>query len=199
VQPSLLPAYEVPLRVELMITREWVRLLTHSGLAQYLPLGELLGAIPGDQASGAWARCIGLALVNLWRRQPKAIMAGTLRPTRHELLDHYLPKTALPEEILSSTNPFRARKYWSQALGILCENGFLAPEGEVITAREAAKRGSVSRQGWKRDWLQEEVYLRPGPKMLLHVQTTEKALGHIKPRDLRAPNRRGGRPRKATT
>ena len=52
--------------------------------AQFLPLGEVLGAIPGGKPAGAWARVIGLALSNFWRRQPretiraKADAPGTL-------------------------------------------------------------------------------------------------------------------------
>lgn len=63
-QLTLFPALEVPLRVEIIVNRDWTRLCWLPGLAQYLPIGELLGAIPLDQPSGAWARVLDLSLAS---------------------------------------------------------------------------------------------------------------------------------------
>ncbi|RYZ79745.1 MAG: hypothetical protein EOP06_26625, partial [Proteobacteria bacterium] len=44
-QKSLFPTGEVPLRVEMIVSREWAKLLTSPLTAQYLPMGEVLGMI----------------------------------------------------------------------------------------------------------------------------------------------------------
>lgn len=126
VQPSLFPEETVPVRVRLVASEEWARLTTSPMLAQYLPMGELLGAITPDQPSGAWARVLGLALASFWRRQPRAALDGNIKPTRRELLEHYSPKVSPPSEMLNGPNPRRALDYWCGALQILVQNRFLA-------------------------------------------------------------------------
>lgn len=52
-QMSLFPAQEVPVRVELVMSGIWIKLLTSSQTTQFLPMYEVLGAIPGNKPSGA--------------------------------------------------------------------------------------------------------------------------------------------------
>lgn len=183
-QPQLFPdIQETPLRVRLVASQAWTRLTTAPETAQYLPMGELLGGIPGNRASGAWARVLGLALANFWRRQPHAALEGSLRPTRRELLERYTPKTAPPHEVLGGKNPIRALEYWHGALHILVESGFLAHEGEAALSR-AEMRAKLPRQEWQETWLNESVELRPGFKLQLPVQACASALPKRKPREL---------------
>ncbi|HEX8465539.1 MAG TPA: hypothetical protein VF627_13055 [Abditibacterium sp.] len=206
-QPRLFPDVgEVPLRVELAASRAWTRLTTLPETAQYLPMGELLGAIPGNKPSGAWARVLGLALANFWRRQPRAATDGGLKPSRRELLDRYTPKAAAPRDVLSSINPRRAIEYWHGALQILVENGFLAREGEALLSYKAM-RERLPRQDWQEHWLDESVELRPGARMQPAVLSCANALPAPKPRVLGAgssaatssPAKRGKPRRKRNT
>lgn len=202
-QPKLFPEIqETPLRVRLVASQAWTRLTTLPETAQYLPMGELLGAIPGNKPSGAWARVLGLSLANFWRRQPRAALDQHLKPTRRELLDRYTPKAAPPSEILKSRDPRRAIEYWHGALQILVECGFLAREGEATLSSDAMRQ-RLPRQEWQEQWLRETVELRPGAKMQGAVQSCAQALPFAKPLVLGTPStkRKRGRPRKkpATT
>ncbi len=204
-QPQLFPDLgEAPLRVRLVASEAWTRLTTLPETAQYLPMGELLGAIPGNKPSGAWARTLGLALANFWRRQPRAAIDGALKPTRRELLERYTPKAAPPGEVLGSRasgkNPTRAVEYWHGALMILVECCFLAPEGEAALSLKAM-RERLPRKEWQELWLDERVELRPGAAMREAVQLCANSLPNPKPRALgtaQTPKKRG-RPRKETT
>jgi hypothetical protein len=163
--------------------------------AQYLPFGERLGAIPGNKPSGAWARVIGLSLLNFWRKHPRETLAGTLKPTRRELLTEYPPTTADPIDVLYGTNPLRALKYWKGALDILSdsERGLLAKEGEP-SRKPADILDKLPRYQWKNEWLNERVDLRPGPDILPYIEALAKSLPPLRPKVL-AP-KKGGRPRK---
>ena len=192
-QKSLYPDMEAPVRVELVIDSEWARLLTQPATAQYLPMGELLGAIPGNRPRGAWARVIGLALASFWRRQPKAALDGSIRPTRRELLERYTPKTGSVAEILESTNPQFAIDYWCAALQILAKSEFLATEGEPQIS-PAQMRAALPRQGWAEQWLNATVELKPGAAFGNTIVQRVAALPLIAP-----ARKRPGRPRKKTT
>jgi len=195
VDPSLFPSWDVPLRLELVCSKDWTHITTSAATAQYLPLGEVLGAIPPDKPSGAWARVLGLALANFWRRNPRQALDGSLRPTRRELLTHYAPKIADPLQVLRGSDPQRALMYWRGALAILCDQGFLAKEGEGALSL-ADMKAARPRYEWQDPWLDEHVDLRPGPDMRPAVQASADALPLYKPRAL-APKRKPGRPRKA--
>ena len=187
-QPSLFGDEEVPLRVELVVSQEWTRLTTSPLLSQYLPMGELLGQITPDQPSGAWARVLGLSLSSFWRRNPRQTINGELRPTRREILDHYPPKVAPPQEILSGKNPRRALDYWHGALQILVSNGFLEPSGEAVIGSQKAGE-ELPRKNWKEGWLDGEVDLRPGPIMKDAVASCAHALPSSQPKRLNAKKR----------
>jgi hypothetical protein len=189
-QGSLFPLEEVPVSVQLVISPDWEMILTSPQTAQYLPMGETLGAIPGNKPSGAWARVIGLSLASFWRRLPREALDGSIKPTRRELVERYPPKTGTVDEILSSTQPNRALDYWCSALDILVEMGFLENSGETLVKIEAQKR-RLPRQGWANDWLEEVVDLRPGTVF------REALVGRIASLPLPVAPRRRGRPRKS--
>jgi hypothetical protein len=67
-------------------------------------MGELLGVSHQIKLQGLGSR-LGLALANFWRRQPRAALDGSLKPTRRELLDRYQSKVAPFKEVLAGPNP----------------------------------------------------------------------------------------------
>ncbi len=192
-QPSLFPEIgEAPLRVGLVASREWTKLTTLPETAQYLPMGELLGAIPGAKPSGAWARVVGLALASFWRRHPHEALSGKMQPTREEVLERYTPATGNVGDVLAGNDPRRAIEYWHGALQILADCEFLAREGEATLTYETM-RERVGRQGWQEKWLADYADLRPGPQMRGALGGLAAALPEPKPRDFK---RKRGRPRK---
>lgn len=185
---SLFADLEVPVRVQIAVSPEWTRLTTSAALAQFLPMGELLGCIPPDKPSGAWARALGLAIASFWRRHPQEVMSGTMLPTRHELLTAYTPKISPSEEILSGKNPRRALEYWRVALQILVNSSFISPEGEPARLQsEILSR--LPRYHWQSLWLQEQVDIRPGKQMEQAVIRCAERRPTPKMRDLRQKRR----------
>lgn len=166
---------EVPVRAEIMISSAWKELLISPQMAQFLPFGEVLGAIPGAKPSGAWARVMGLSLASFWRRQPRAALDGSTKPTRRELLERYPPKTGTVAEVLESPNPTRAVEYWCGALEILAQNGIVANWGEVTISYEEA-REKLPRQDWAQEWLDAHIEIRPGELMASVVAERVAAL-----------------------
>ena len=188
--PELLAAApKVPVEIEVVMSHEWTQLLTQPQTAQYLPMAELLGAIPGAKPSGAWARVIGLALASFWRRLPRESQDGSIKPTRRELLERYTPKTGSVQELLASTNPQFAITYWCGALRILVESEFLKDVGEATVSPEEM-RAALPRKGWSEEWLNAKVDLQPGPKL---VEAMKQRIEALPPRPTK---RKGGRPRK---
>ena len=182
----------VPRRVQVVISKEWEPMLVSARLAQYLPLAEVVGKIPPNKVAGDWARAIALVLARLWRMKPQEFLAGAFRPTRRELLTHYKPKTKTVGELLEGPHPKRAVSYWRDALGILCEIGFLAREGEA--ARSLGQMtDSLSGYGWQTEWLAGSVELRPGEELARSLSQRAAALPAPKPAPLR---KKRGRPRK---
>lgn len=196
VQPSLFTEEDVPVRVQIAVSPEWTRLTTSPALAQFLPMGELLGAIRPDKPSGAWARAVGLALAGFWRRQPRAALDNSIKPTRRELLAAYTPKIAPPEEIFRSKNPRRALEYWRGALQILVEEGFLAKSGEAMRTESEISR-ELPRYRWQDVWLDTPVTLMPGDLMEATVRRCAENLPIPTPQNLKTLPRRRGRPRKS--
>lgn len=183
-QLSLFEDDEPPLSVEIAATAMWTRLTALPQTAQFLPLGEALGAIPGGKPAGAWARVIGLVLSNFWRRKPLEAISGSLQPTRRELLETYIPTTGAASDVLDGRNPQRAVEYWAGALRILVECGFLADEGEAALGYDV-QRDALPLRFWQAQWLNGVADLRPGPAMFNAVQDRAKALPSRKPRNLK--------------
>lgn len=184
-QASLYPALDVPVRAQIVMSQELTALITAPKTAQYLPLGEVLGAIPGGKPAGAWARVIGLVLASLWRRNPREFLSGAIKPTRRELLDRYAAKVAPYQEVLASDKPGRAIEYWCAAMGILADQGFIMREAEAaITPQEMRK--SLPRQGWQDVWLNQTVTIEPGAAtMKPAIEDRAQALPTLKSHDLK--------------
>lgn len=181
VQPALFEADSVPVRVELVASREWTALTATPATAQYLPLGEVLGAIPGKKPSGAWARSVGLAYVNFCRRNPREARDGSRRPTRKDLLSLFpakeTPYTAfLDPHDAASRNPARLLRYWCEACRLLADEGIFAPEGEAARTEADHKASLPTKYQWVDPWLREEVDLRPGVRLLGAVEERANAL-----------------------
>ena len=188
---------ETPRRVQLLISKEWEPLLTAPALAQYLPFAEIVGELPANQTAGAWARVLGMALASFWRRLPHEATgaAPAIQPTRRELLTRYTPKKNPPLDLLASSNPQRAVKYWRDALAMLVQSGFLSGDGEP--ARGVADMlKPFGRKGWQEAWLDERVDLRPGAAEMDALRERASAKHNPKPRALGAPKRRPKRPKK---
>jgi hypothetical protein len=162
-QVVLFPEDEPLVRALVSIVRPWIPLLTSGQLAQYLPLGEVLGSIPGNKPSGAWARVIGLSLASFWRRCKGQALDGTIRPTRRELLERYPPKTG-PLEMVASKHSARLVEYWCGAIQILAESGFIAPTGEATRTAEEI-RARYPHRNWVDAWLDETIDIEPGESM----------------------------------
>jgi hypothetical protein len=184
-----------PLRVEVVIGKDWEPLLANAHLTQYLPMAGAIGAIPANQTAGEWARCIALTLARLWRINPRELAAGKLQPTRRELLTRYRPKGAQVETFLESPNPKRALEYWRAALGVLADSGFITRHGEAART-EAQMLEKLPKYKWGEAWLDERVDLRPGPEMAAALRERVGALPPLKPRALTVPKRKPGRPKK---
>lgn len=182
-QPSLFEDDNPPLSVEIVATPMWTQLTTLPSAAQFLPLGEVLGAIPGGKPAGAWARVIGLALSNFWRRKPREAMSGKLQPTRRELLERYTPATGPVSDVLNGAKPGRAIEYWAGALRILVDCEFLADDGEAALSYEA-QRDALNGYKWQEEWLSGLADVRPGPAMIEAVSGRADALPESKPRSL---------------
>lgn len=180
-----------PLWVELVIGRQWEAVFSDPRLAQYMPLGELLGAIPPNKVGGDWARAIGLTLAKIWRCKPREAKTETLRISRREILTHFTPKIQTVEQLLSSNDPKRAVTYYREALNILLESGLIAPEGDAAPGVTPSAMGKpYGRQGWGEKWLCDACNLRAGPKWAPVVEERADALPPKKPRNLAANAKR---------
>jgi len=117
---------------------------------------QRLAAIPGEKPSGAWARSMGLALTQRWRE--RASYGGARKFTRRYLLTQFPPAPSV-DEVLTSPNPTRARRYFTQALAILKARGVIATYSEPNPA-------PLPRTGWADVWLQQTVEVTPPPALL---------------------------------
>lgn len=188
-QQSLYPEFDAPVSVDLVIGHEWSELLTSPQTAQYLPMGELLGRIPGNKPSGAWARAIGLSLASFWRRNPKESMEGTIRPTRRELLDRYTPKTGSAIDLINSPNIGRAIPYWCGAMKALVEGEFIENLGEALASAEEMRK-SLPRKNWGEDWLNATVDIRPATGLRDKVKQRAVAVEKRPKKHFRAPRKK---------
>jgi len=188
VQASLFTDEEeaVPVRVELVASREWTALTTSSDTAQFLPMGEMLGAIPPNQPSGAWARSLGLAYFHWCRLHLHGALKGQAPPSRRELLDQFPSKTTGYESLMNSDDPGRSLKYWKGAEDYLREAGFI--EGPEPPLKPA------SRKGWKDAWLADSPEWRPGPQLRPILEALAANLFAPAPRSLRTLKARKRKP-----
>jgi hypothetical protein len=157
---------EAPVRVELVASREWTALTTEASTAQYLPFGEVLGALPANQAGGAWARVLGLAYINWCRRRVQQALAGQELPTRRELLDAFPSKVAPYRDILVGKDPRRALSYWQSAETWLQESQIIEEGGAPYQPQ--------ARKGWQSVWLGERPDWKPGALLRPVLEGLEK-------------------------
>lgn len=199
--PKLFSALNVPVRVELVVSQEMTKFLQNPHLQQYLQGADILGAIPSGKAGGAWARSIGAALMHLWRLKPNETLSGEIKPTRRGLLDHYPAAVSPYIEVLESDKPYRAIKYWCDAMQILATEGFIERAGEAVnTAKEM--KAKLPRYDWQDVWLNERIIIIPGKKkgMFANVEERAKAaLPTTRPRNLRAKSQKPRKKKEAKT
>lgn len=172
---------EPPVRVELVASREWTALTTEGSTAQYLPFGEVLGAIPASQAGGAWARSLGLAYINWCRRRVTEALEGRDLPSRQELLDAFPSKISSYRDILSSNDPRRALSYWQAAETILVQ-------AHIIEANTNLYQ-PATRKGWAETWLNEHPNWRPGILLCPVLEALATKRFPASARDLKTPRR----------
>jgi hypothetical protein len=192
--PALYAALETPVRAEIVVSKELTALISHPKTAQYFQCANVVSAIPGGKPAGAWARVIGLALMSFWRRKPREFAAGSLKPTRRELLSHFAAKIAPYDEILASDNPRRAIDYWHGALQILADEGFIERTGEAaITPKEM--RDGLPRKNWQAGWLDQSINIEVGAKTKPAFEIVLNALPALKARDLKKKPRAKKKPK----
>lgn len=167
----------IPVRVELVASRRWLELTTQPSTAQYLPFGELIGAIPANQPGGAWARVLGLAYLHWCRcHLPEATSGGTPR-SRRELLDQYPSKVAPYQEILASKNPRRALDYWRSAESYLRETELIETIEEDV---------EMPRKHWQEKWLSAPPPWKPGSRLRQTLDELMKNRFQAAPRSLQS-------------
>ncbi len=190
IDPPLWPCETIPLRVELVASREWTALTTRGDTAQFLAFGEVLGAIRGNQPGGAWARSLGLAYLNWCRVHLHNALEGRA-PSRKYLLDFHATKTAPYTEVLAGSHPQRALKYWAEAEDLL-------REVELLEAPKSSLKPPPGYR-WQEPWLQAACGWKPGPRLRPVLEALAQNKFPEMPRQLnaaKAPARKRGRPRK---
>lgn len=123
IQPSLWKEADVPVAQEVSLTSQWYWYLKDARYAIYMEGGEALAKLPARQASGAWARAIGMLLLQQFRLnggKPVAL-------SRRYLLTR-LPAAVQPAEQLLNDlkHRDRAEDYWRKAMRHLVSIGILA-------------------------------------------------------------------------
>ena len=180
-----------PAKVRLVLSAQFQAILENPALRQILPFGELLGSIPGKRAAGAYARAIGLMLVNFWRRRPDYALCSKCFQTRRELLTTYPPEVAPPQEVLDGKNPKRAIEYYYGGLGILRDLGIVAPTGDANPHKD--RREGLPEQEWQEKWLNAVPDIHPGSIMLPALEAITGSSYIKKPKFLGA--KRGKKPK----
>lgn len=129
-----------------------------------------LTKLPIGKPSGAWALSIGLALHQKWRElasraeehrkysinsttgeTTKKLTVSFNRPfTRFELLDMLRPEPWV-EDVLKSSDPKRAQKYWDDAIKLL--------KTRTIGDYKVLEPMPDNRKGWQNFWLKKQPIL----------------------------------------
>jgi hypothetical protein len=167
---------EIPLEIS-WVAGEWLEQHRHDKrIVTYYGNIKKLTGIPAGKPSGAWAQSIGLALNQRWREMAsdadiKSDGNGqhkTARFSRHftrfELLDMFQVASPIPsvQDILNSTNPNRAIKYWDEAIATLQDIGVIGKKRECYNQVDPM---GVKREGWQTFWLyNQRLDIRPNPE-----------------------------------
>ncbi len=159
---------------------------------------RVLAQIPSGKAAGAWARCIGMVLLQLWREGASRAVSEESgqtvvkwRPfTRRQLLAGMLHAEPKVMEILESKDPQHAQIYWKQAIQMLKEIGFIAGYRELGDKIEI-------RQGWTEKWLDQKLDIIPGEGDRKVAEQIGKVANARRSRN--ANTKKRGRPKKETS
>ena len=135
-----------------------------------------LSGLPTGQAHGEWALSIGMALSQVWRERAykgaqvnrtgdnnQEVIVYKKPFTRSELLSMFPPTKFKVDEILKSTDPKRAQKYWNDAIDLLKEksNQTIETKKQISYYKELTGK-PLPRQGWQDIWLNQHKFdIRP--------------------------------------
>lgn len=159
-----LDASTPPFEVELESSSWLAQFRGNTTILWYFGDVRRLANIKAGQPSGAWAQAIGLALQQLWRERAATAEVARVgddhkptvrfqRPfTRRELLDLF-PPDPTADKVLESSHPNRARSFWTEAIGLLKQQGAIGYYEEPET--------TLPRKGWAKDWLDQPLDIRP--------------------------------------
>lgn len=115
---SLFRFSSAPTYVEVGISPVWVE-ATRGKLRDYLPLGEVIGKIPGKNAKGSYARALALYWFPKWRVFPGKTLNGELRSEKPAtVFGCYPPSVAAPSDFIGDSHAHRVLQYYC---GALCE------------------------------------------------------------------------------
>ena len=191
IQPGLFG--DAPMTILVALSPAWRNILCNPDLQQYLPYAERIAAIPPQQPGCAWARSIGMSLLDFWRRN----VGKTIMPTRRELLK-LTPTQAPPKDILEGEHPKRAVEYWCKAMGELVDKNIIADTGEAKRT-QADQLKDLPRKDWTNAWLDEQIDIQPATDMQIALNAIAKNKYLPRPKDLTTPKNKGGRPKKIVT
>jgi len=164
---------------------------------------RVLARIPSGKAAGAWARCIGMTLLQRWREGASRAeletpqngggtsQGGAALPlvkwppfSRRALLTGLFRAQPDVVEILNGNDPSRAREYWDQAIGLLQGEGFISVYRELGDP-------IGTRQGWKEMWLDAPLEIVPGEEPLAAARTIMASARKGAAKTKAAPAKRG--------
>lgn len=129
-----------------------------------------IASIPGGKPSGAWARSYAAVLLQAWREK-----AAYDSPTfTREGLHLACPTEPSLWDVLDGSNPRRAIEYDREAWALLKEAGIVATDPKKLDFTPKHKQ---KRQGWRTDFLSEELTVRPGPEIEAQVSEVRPRLG----------------------
>lgn len=149
-------------------------------LRQMIGKGELLNGLPTGQTGGAWAEVIALFLMDFWRREANKTRTREIKLSRRELLTTIKPeKGDVADMVKDRKHADRPAVYWSDALEMLAEIGFIARDDD--TEWKAAQDFKATGKVVPVSWLDEDVLIRPG-----HVIIDE--ISRVKRPELKADN-----------
>lgn len=121
-----------------------------------------IASIPGGKPSGAWARAYAAVLLQSWREK-----AAYDSPTfTREGLHLACPSEPSLWDVLDGSNPRRAIEYDREAWALLKEAGIIATDPKKL---DFTPKHKEKRQGWRTDFLSEELTVRPGPDIEAQV------------------------------
>lgn len=123
IQPSLWKEASTPKAQEISLTTQWYWYLKDARYAIYIEGGEALAKLPARQPAGAWARAIGMLLLQQFR-----LNGGKPVVLSRRYLLFRLPAAVKPaEELLADVDhKGRAQEYWDRAMRHLVRVQILA-------------------------------------------------------------------------